>query len=169
MSIRLGPPSQEMHRHMTDQPTSSLLDMTVGIVANYLSNNDLPPERIGDLIYSTHAALANIGQPVSETVEIHARSSAGQVRKSITDEGLVSFLDGRTYKSLKRHLSSNGITPEEYRDRYGLPSTYPMVSPAYSARRSELAKSIGLGAKGRKAKPSSDTPKASTKRGRPTK
>ena len=154
---------------MTDQPTSSLLDMTVGIVANYVSNHDLPPERIGDLISSTHAALANVGQPEPEAAEIYARASAGQIRKSITDEGLVSFLDGRTYKSLKRHLSANGLTPDEYRDRYGLPSTYPMVSPAYSARRSEMAKSIGLGAKGRKAKPSSDAPKASMKRGRPTK
>lgn len=154
---------------MTDQPTSSLLDMTVGIVANYLSNNNLAPERIGDLISSTHAALANVGQPEPEAVEIYAHASAGQIRKSIADEGLVSFLDGRTYKSLKRHLSSNGITPGEYRDRYGLPSTYPMVSPAYSARRSELAKSIGLGAKGRKAKASADAPKASTKRISPKK
>lgn len=149
---------------MTDQPTPSLLDMTVGIVANYVSNNDLPPERIGDLIYSTHAALANVGQPEPEAVEIYARASAGQIRKSITDAGLVSFLDGRTYKSLKRHLSANGLTPNEYRDRYGLASTYPMVSPAYSARRSELAKSIGLGAKGRKSKPSADGPKPSAKR-----
>ena len=151
---------------MTDQPTPSLLDMTVGIVANDVSNNDRPPQRIGDLIYSTHAALANVGQPEPEAVEIYARASAGQIRKSITDAGLVSFLDGRTYKSLKRHLSANGLTPNEYRDRYGLASTYPMVSPAYSARRSELAKSIGLGAKGRKSKPSADGPTPSAKRDR---
>lgn len=154
---------------MTDQPTPSLLDMTVGIVANYVSNNDLPPERIGDLIFSTHAALAKVGQPEPEAVEIYVRASAGQIRKSITDAGLVSFLDGRTYKSLKRHLSANGITPDEYRDRYGLASDYPMVSPAYSARRSELAKSIGLGAKGRKSTPPTDGPKPSTKRGRSSK
>lgn len=158
-----------MHRHMTDQPTSSLLEMTVGIVANYVSNNDLPPERIGDLISSTHAALANVGQPESEAVEIFARATAGQIRKSITDEGLVSFIDGRTYKSLKRHLSANGITSDEYRDRYGLPSTYPMVSPAYSARRSELAKSIGLGAKGRQSKTERAATTAPAKRGRPKK
>jgi len=80
--------------------------------------------------------------------------SAAKLRTEIDplDEGLIGFLDGRTYKSLKRHLSTNGITPNEYRDRYGLPSNYPMVSPAYSARRSELAKSLGLGAKGRQSK-----------------
>jgi len=151
---------------MTDQPTPSLLDMTVGIVANYVSNNDLPPERVGHLIYSTHAALANVGQPEPEPVEIYARASAGQIRKSITDAGLVSFLDGRTYKSLKRHLSANGITTDEYRDRYGLASDYPMVSPAYSARRSELAKSIGLGAKGRNSTSSPNGSEPSAKRGR---
>ena len=154
---------------MTDQPAPSLLDMIVGIVANYVSNNDLPPERIGDLIFSIHAALANVGQPEPEAVEIYVRANAGQIRKSITDAGLVSFLDGRTYKSLKRHLSANGITPDEYRDRYGLASDYPMVSPAYSARRSELAKSIGLGAKGRKSTPPTDGPKPPTKRGRSSK
>ncbi|MFN3878051.1 MAG: MucR family transcriptional regulator [Brevundimonas sp.] len=154
---------------MTDQPVASLLHMTVGIVANYVSNNDLAPERIGDLIASTHAALANVGQPEPQPVEIYARANSGQVRKSITDEGLVSFIDGRTYKSLKRHLSANGITPDEYRDRYGLPSTYPMVSPAYSARRSELAKSIGLGAKGRQSKAEQATATTPPKRGRPKK
>ena len=151
---------------MTDQPTPSLLDMTVGIVANYVSNNDLPPERVGDLIYFTHAALANVGQPEPEAVEIYARATAGQIRKSITDAGLVSFLDGRTYKSLKHHLSANGITPDEYRDRYGLAADDPMVSPTYSARRSELAKAMGLGAKGRNANPSPDSLKTSAKRGR---
>lgn len=158
-----------MLAHLTDHPTPSLLDMTVGIVANYVSNNDLPPERVGDLIYSTHAALAKVRQSEPEAVEIYARASAAQIRKSITDEGLVSFLDGRIYKSLKRHLSANGLTPDEYRNRYGLASDYPIVSPAYSARRSQLAKSIGLGAKGRKAYPSPDGPKTSTERGRSTK
>ncbi|MEJ8405228.1 MucR family transcriptional regulator [Brevundimonas vesicularis] len=152
---------------MTNQPTPSLLDMTVGIVANYVSNNDLPHERIGDLIHSTHAALAGIGQAKPEVVEAPARASAAQIRKSITDEGLISFLDGRTYKSLKRHLSTNGITPNEYRDRFGLPSTYPMVSPAYSARRSELAKSLGLGAKGRQSKTLAAPAKTSLKRSPP--
>jgi len=151
---------------MNNQPTPSLLDTTVGIVANYVSNNDLPAERVGDLIYSTHAALAKVGQPKPQAVEIYARASASQVRKSITDAGLVSFLDGRTYKSLKRHLSANGMTPDEYRDRYGLAADYPMVSPAYSARRSEMAKLTGLGAKGRKSGPPGNGSKPSAKRGR---
>ena len=70
---------------------------------------------------------------------------------------MTSFIDGRSYKSLKRHLSTNGLTPDEYRERFGLPKDYPMVAPAYSAQRSELAKSIGLG---RKAAATTPAPEA---------
>lgn len=149
---------------MTEETQAAdILDMTVGIVANYVSNNRVEPDQVGALIASTHAALSNVGQPAPEPVEVYERATPAQIRKSMTDDGLVSFIDGRTYKTLKRHLSTNGMTPAEYRDRYGLPDSYPITSPAYSARRSELAKSAGLGQKGRAAK----TDKAPTKRGRP--
>lgn len=148
---------------MTDETQSAdLIDMTVGIVANYVSNNRVEPDQVGALIASTYAALSNVGQPAPEPVEIYERATPAQIRKSMTDDGLVSFIDGRTYKTLKRHLATNGMTPAEYRDRYGLPDSYPITSPAYSARRSELAKSAGLGQKGRAAKAS-----AAPKRGRP--
>ena len=152
-----------------DTQTADILDMTVGIVANYLSNNRLDPDQVGALITATHAALSGLGQtePAPEPVETYVRASSAQVRKSMTDEGLVSFIDGKTYKTLRRHLATNGITPDEYRDRYGLPSTYPMVAAAYSAKRSEMAKAIGLGAKGRKPQPDATTP--SQTRGRPRK
>ena len=76
------------------------------------------------------------------------------MRKSITPDGLISFEDGKSYKTLKRHLSGHDLTPEQYREKWGLPRDYPMVAPNYSAARSQMAKSLGLGqmGKGRAAK-----------------
>ena len=67
------------------------------------------------------------------------------IKKSVTDDYLISLEDGQQYQSLKRHLSKHGLTPEEYRAKWGLPHDYPMTAPGYSARRSALAKSLGLG------------------------
>ncbi|RYG99139.1 MAG: MucR family transcriptional regulator [Alphaproteobacteria bacterium] len=132
-----------------DDETTSLLDMTVGIVANYVGNNAIRPDEVAALISSTYSALQNVGEQQGEPVEVYEQPSAAQVRRSITDNGLVSFIDGKTYQSLKRHLGTHGLTPADYRDRFGLKDDYPMVSPAYSAKRSELAKALGLGQKGR--------------------
>mgnify|MGYP002381809989 CR=1 FL=1 len=79
------------------------------------------------------------------------RTTPAQVRKSITPEALISFEDGRSYKTLRRHLATHGLTPDEYREKWGLPADYPMVSANYSAARSAMAKSLGLGQKGRAA------------------
>jgi predicted transcriptional regulator len=73
------------------------------------------------------------------------------VKKSITPEALISLIDGKPYKSLKRHLTGKGLTPDQYREQYGLPRDYPMVAPAYAQKRSELARSMGLGQQRRKA------------------
>jgi len=136
-----------------------ILDMTVGIVANYVSKNSISPEGLPGLIASVHAALANAGGEPVEAAEEVERPSAAAIRKSIKPDGLVSFEDGRSYKSLKRHLTVRGMTPDEYRAKWGLPKDYPMVSPQYSAARSALAKQMGLGQGGRK-------PKAAAGRGR---
>ncbi len=82
-----------------------------------------------------------------ESEKAHRPTNA-EIRKSIGRDGLVSFIDGKVYKTLKRHLSSHGLDPESYRERFGLPSDYPMVAPSYAARRSALAKEIGLGRPG---------------------
>jgi predicted transcriptional regulator len=74
-----------------------------------------------------------------------AKPSAAEIRKSVKPAGIVSFIDGKVYRTLKRHLSKNGFTPESYRTAYGLPADYPMVAADYSAQRSSLAKEIGLG------------------------
>lgn len=127
-----------------------LLDMTVGIVANYVAKNAITPADLPGLIASVHAALSNVGDGGSAPEEVVDKPSAAQIRRSVSDAGIVSFIDGRTYQSLKRHLTTNGLTPDEYRQRFGLKADYPMVSPAYAARRSELARSMGLGRGGRK-------------------
>ena len=146
-----------------DNHNTSVLDMTVGIVANYVSNNRIDPDAVGALIASTYQALTTAGsnQPAEEPAEDLTKSRS-EIRKSITDDGLVSFIDGKSYRTLKRHLSTNGMTPDEYRARYGLPSDYPIVAPSYSAQRSAMAKALGLGQGGRKpaaaAKPARKPP-----------
>lgn len=138
---------------MTDDRSNSLLDMTVGIVANYVANNQIKPDDLSRLISSTHEALATAGADPVAVVEPIEQPSSAQIRKSISDAGLVSFIDGKTYQSLKRHLTRHGYTSESYRETFGLRANYPMVSPVYAAKRSALAKAIGLGQGGRKPKP----------------
>jgi predicted transcriptional regulator len=105
-----------------------------------------------DLLDKVHAKVtALVDGPSVEPEIISEKVTASQVKKSITHEGLISFIDGGTYKTLRRHLTKNGETPESYRARFGLPADYPMVSAAYSAQRSELARTMGLGQQRRKA------------------
>lgn len=129
---------------------TSLTVLTAEIIAAYVENNRVDADALPALIKAVYGALNGLGVDAMEVEAEQPKPTASRVRKSITDAGLVSFINGKTYKSLKRHLADNGITPEGYRDRYGLPADYPMVSPAYAARRSEIAKSFGLG---RKPKP----------------
>lgn len=145
---------------------------TIELVSAFVSNsnNRMTAEELQSLIRETHATLSSLTGggvvDVAEEPETFTKSKA-EIRKSIGADSLISFEDGKGYQSLKRHLSGRGLTPEGYRAKYGLPADYPMVHPAYSARRSELAKSIGLGSKGRQAKAAS--PKALAKKPRPPK
>lgn len=118
--------------------------LTVEIVSAYVANNALQSSEMLSLIASVHQALSGLGKPVAEPAEDHTVTAAA-IRKSITPDYLVSFIDGRRYKTLKRHLGKNGHTPESYRQKYGLGHDYPMVAEAYRAARSEIAKGIGLG------------------------
>lgn len=127
------------------------IELTTTLVAAYVSNNHIQPSEIATLIVGTHAALAGLGQgsaPEAPTVE---KLTPAQIRKSITPEALISFIDGKPYKTLKRHLNRNGMTIEQYRERYGLPRDYPSTAASYSAQRSALAKSLGLGQQRKKA------------------
>ncbi|MET0257901.1 MAG: MucR family transcriptional regulator [Methylobacterium sp.] len=120
------------------------------IVSAYVSKNSLPAADLPALIGSVHTALTGLSgsveaAPVAESIE---KPSSAQVRKSITPDAIISFIDGKSYKTMKRHLGTHGLDPHSYRQRYGLPSDYPMVAPNYAAQRSALAKSIGLGRPG---------------------
>ncbi|KQO63359.1 MULTISPECIES: MucR family transcriptional regulator [unclassified Methylobacterium] len=130
-----------------DNQNSDLVDLAGDIVSAYVANNSLPTSELAGLIRSVHAALARLTTGVAEPVpeEAPEKATPAQIRKSVTPAGIVSFLDGKTYKTLKRHLTGHGLDPHSYRQRYGLPADYPMVAPDYAAQRSALAKSIGLG------------------------
>ncbi|WP_298961796.1 MucR family transcriptional regulator [uncultured Methylobacterium sp.] len=133
----------------TASTSAGLALLTSDIVSAYVSKNSVPVADLPALITSVHASLNGLGQAAPEPVEDHKVRPA-QIRNSITPDHLVSFVDGKPYKSMKRHLSSYGLTPEQYRQKFGLPADYPMVAPSYAARRSDLAKKTGLGAQRRK-------------------
>ncbi|TXN05821.1 MucR family transcriptional regulator [Methylobacterium sp. WL103] len=124
------------------------------LVAAYVANNSVPVSELPKLIKSVQAALAGLyggtgAESAGAAAEKVNQPTPAQIKKSIRPDGLVSFIDGKTYQTLKRHLNGHGLHPHSYRERFGLPSDYPMTAPDYSARRSALAKSIGLGRPGR--------------------
>ncbi|SEG68959.1 MucR family transcriptional regulator [Bosea lathyri] len=124
-----------------------LLDLTASIVSAYVANNNVPAGELAALIASTHAALSKLGgEP--EAPAAAPLVPAVSIRKSVTPEAIICLEDGQSFKSLKRHLGNKyGLTPEQYRTKWGLPADYPMVAPAYSETRSALAKAAGLGRK----------------------
>lgn len=124
---------------------SELLELTTSIVAAYVANNNVQTSDLVDLIASTYSALAKLGL-VPASVPAVALVPAVPIRKSVTPDAIICLEDGKSFKSLKRHLNTSyGLTPEEYRRKWALPVDYPMVAPAYAEARSALAKSMGLG------------------------
>ena len=124
---------------------TNYIQLTAEIVSAYVSNNTVPAGDIPSLITQVHAALSRVtgapGEPAAEPLK-----PAVAVKKSITPEYIVCLEDGKKFKSLKRHLRTQyNMTPEQYRDKWGLPADYPMVAPNYAAARSDLAKQMGLG------------------------
>lgn len=140
-----------------------LQELVAEVAAAYFSNSHVTPSDIPMVVQQIASSLAAVKasadgvqeDAVAETEQEAAprRLTPAQVRKSITPEALISFEDGRSYKTLRRHLATHGLTPEQYREKWGLPADYPMVSANYSAARSAMAKSLGLGQKGRGAAP----------------
>ena len=135
-----------------------LPSLTAEIVASYVANNSVHVNDLPNVISSVHAALTNLGQP--KEAEPEKLTPPVSIRKSLGDDFLISMEDGRRYKSLKRHLSGRGLTPQQYRQKWGLPSDYPMVAPAYGRQRSELAKALGLGRKKEEAPAPAPAPKS---------
>ena len=124
---------------------TQLTSLTVDVVISFLEANAIKADDVAELIHAVHGALSGLGQPVSTATETTGKPTPAQIRKSITPERLISFEDGQGYTMLRRHLAARGLTPDEYRQKWGLPPDYPMTSPLYSERRSSLAKSLGLG------------------------
>lgn len=134
--------------NLPDIDQEEILRMTTDIVASYLSHNSVPADNVPDLIKSVHATMQSVTE-VEEKVEPKAKPAV-PVSKSIGDEYIVCLEDGKKLKMLKRYLRSQyNMSPDEYRQKWNLPADYPMVAPAYSRKRSQFAKDIGLG-RGRK-------------------
>ncbi len=131
---------------------TDLLRMAVDIVSAYVGNNSVPANQVPDIINTVYSSLNGLnGQPVVGAAE--PLKPAVSVRRSVTPEYIICLEDGKKLKMLKRHLrASYGMTPDEYRAKWGLPPDYPMVAPNYAEQRSAFAKKIGLGRKkGQKA------------------
>ena len=126
----------------SESDTSSL-ELVSKIVSAYVSKNSLPPGELPQLIKTVHEALKTPDQVAAARPE-----PAVPIKKSIHPDYVICLEDGMKLKMLKRHLrASYDMSPDEYRQRWGLPADYPMVAPKYAAVRSELAKKIGLGRK----------------------
>jgi predicted transcriptional regulator len=130
---------------MAGDPSDKYIDQTASIVAAYVSKNAVAADDIPALINRVHAALARVASGQGDA-GAEGQKPAVPVKKSIHPEYIVCLEDGKKFKSLKRHLRTQyNMTPEAYREKWGLPADYPMVAPNYAAARSQLAKQMGLG------------------------
>ncbi|TCP73611.1 MucR family transcriptional regulator [Rhizobium sp. PP-CC-2G-626] len=135
---------------MLDNPPGDdpVITLTARIVAAYVTKHTITVAQLSDLIGQTRQALGSLAQTAPALAEPEKPTPAVPIRRSIHNDYLICLEDGQQYKTLKRHLMHKfGMTPDQYREKWGLPEDYPMVAPGYSARRSELAKGLGLGIK----------------------
>jgi predicted transcriptional regulator len=120
-----------------------LLELTTQIVCAYVSHNPVPATEVSGLIGSVHRSISVQGQSAVPEPQLEP---AVPIRKSVTPDYIISLEDGRKFRTLSRHLMARyGMTPEQYRRKWGLPDDYPMVAPNYAVERSKIAKSMGLG------------------------
>jgi predicted transcriptional regulator len=132
------------------QNKEMLIELTADVVAAYVSNNPVPAGDLPNLISDVHAALGKVGA-AGDQAPADKPKPAVNPKRSVSDDYIICLEDGKKFKSLKRHLMTHyGLTPEQYREKWGLDSNYPMVAPNYAAARSELAKKMGLGRKRKK-------------------
>jgi predicted transcriptional regulator len=132
-----------------NQDQIDFVELTADIVSAYVANNSVPVPDLPTLLSGVHAALTGLGQTSAPAEPEFKKATPAQIKKSITPDALISFIDGKPYKTLKRHLTGNGMTIEQYRQRYGLPPDYPTTASNYSAMRAEFARNAGLGHKRR--------------------
>jgi predicted transcriptional regulator len=133
---------------MTDSVNA--VELAAEIVSAYVSNNSVPAADLATLLNDVHSAILRVsGGPVAAPTE--PAKPAVAPKKSVTDEYIICLEDGRKFKSLKRHIRTKyNLSPEQYREKWGLPADYPMVAPNYAKARSNLAKQMGLGQQRRK-------------------
>ena len=131
------------------EENDKLRELVAEVAAAYFSNSHVGVSDIPTVLNQIATSLATIGAPHDEpqpaALPERKKLTPAQVRKSVTPDGLISFEDNKPYKTLRRHLAGRGLTPDQYVEKWGLPADYPMVAPAYAARRSDFAKQIGLG------------------------
>ena len=131
-----------------DSTEMNLTSQTADIVSAYVASNALSSDKLGDFISSVYGALSRASVQCAEPQKAELKPAIS-IKKSVTPEFIICLEDGKKFKSLKRHLRSQyDMSPEEYREKWGLPHDYPMVAPAYAAARSDLAKNMGLGRRG---------------------
>ena len=130
---------------MDEANKADLVELTAEIISAYVSNNNVVPADLPAIIGDVHEALSKAAQRIGTTEREELRPAIA-VKKSVTPDFIVCLEDGKKFKSLKRHLRTHyNLSPEEYREKWGLPHDYPMVAPNYAAARSQLAKQMGLG------------------------
>ena len=138
---------------MSDTTGKSYVELTASIVSAYVSHNTTQASEIPTLISQVHTALQRLSAGRPEAAPQEPSKPAVPVKKSVTPEYLICLEDGKRFKSLKRHLRTQyKMTPEQYREKWGLPADYPMVAPNYAVERSQLAKKMGLGQQRRRRK-----------------
>ncbi len=151
-----------------DIAVQELVELTSDIVSAYVANNKISMGELPEVISAVHSALRGLDE--KKQPEPEKLTPIVPIKKTITPDFLISLEDGRKYKSLKRHLSGRGLTPADYREKWGLARDYPMVAPNYAKQRSDLAKALGLGQQRRKKaddKPAESAAAAPKRRGRP--
>ncbi|MGU3539471.1 MucR family transcriptional regulator [Methylobacterium sp. A54F] len=166
----------DAQQEATHEPKPDYVELAADIVSAYVSNNPVPAAELPGLLGQVHGALTGLVRAQAANGSGVERPTPAQVKKSISHDALVSFEDGKPYKTLRRHLTIRGLTPEAYRAKWGLPADYPMTAASYSEQRSSLARSLGLGLQRRKpatkaaapaetvAEAPAEAPKARTRR-----
>ena len=124
--------------------TSPSVELAAKILSAYVTKNNVPAGALPSLLSEVHRSITALDAPAEQPIK---RPTEAQIRASIRPDTIMSFEDGKSYKALRRHLTLRGLTPEAYKAKWGLPVDYPLVSAAYSARRSKISREIGLGQK----------------------
>lgn len=161
-SFPLDATNPRVRRTVVLENADQLITLTADIVSAHVANNNVSVSDVADLVQKVHAALAELGADNTVAAVQEKQEPAVSVRASVKPDHIVCLACGKKQKTLKRHIANaHGMTPAEYREAFQLKADYPMVAPDYSARRSEMAKNIGLGRGGRQSKE-----EAKPKRGR---